>query len=294
MTDQASLAPVQAVSNALSDVVASAAPAVVSVHSHRSRSSGFAWRQGLIVTADESLADDGEVSVRLPSGQSVPAKIAGRDPTTDIALLRAEAAELTTANLDTPAVAVGALALAVGATDDGTTAALGIVSRVGGPWRSLRGGEINARLELSLPLEHRAEGGLALDAAGRAFGMVVFGPHRRVLVIPSATIARVAARLESQGRIPRGYLGLGLQSVTLEGSDEAGAIVVAVDPQGPGARAGIHQGDIIVSWSGEPIRHLHALLRALGPDSVGQTVAAGLRRAGESRQVSLTIGERPD
>src|SRR5690242_14758649 len=123
MTDQASLAPVQAVSNALSDVVASAAPAVVSVHSHRSRSSGFAWRQGLIVTADESLADDGEVSVRLPSGQSVPAKIAGRDPTTDIALLRAEAAELTTANLDTPAVAVGALALAVGATDDGTTAA---------------------------------------------------------------------------------------------------------------------------------------------------------------------------
>src|SRR5215469_12956465 len=175
MTDQASLAPMQAVSRAFSDVVASAAPAVVSVHSHRSRSSGSAWRQGLIVTADESLADDGEVSVRLPGGQSVPANIAGREPMTDIALLRAEAVGLTAASLDSPQVAVGALALAVGATDDGPTAALGIVSRVGGPWRSLRGGEINARLELSLRLERRAEGGLALDSAGRALGMVVFG-----------------------------------------------------------------------------------------------------------------------
>jgi S1-C subfamily serine protease len=68
---------------------------------------------------------------------------------------------------------------------------------------------------------------------------------------------------------------------------------MTIDPQGPGARAGLHQGDILVDWNGEPIRHVQSLLRALGPDSVGQEVALGLRRAGDMRQVSLTIAERP-
>jgi S1-C subfamily serine protease len=85
----------------------------------------------------------------------------------------------------------------------------------------LRGGEINARIELDLRLRRSAEGGLAIDPAGRAIGMTVFGPRRRVLVIPSATIARVAARLESHGRIPRGYLGLGLRLVAIEGGRSA-------------------------------------------------------------------------
>jgi len=79
--------------------------------------------------------------------------------------------------------------------------------------------------------------------------MAVFGPRRRVLVIPSATIGRVAARLESHGRIPRGYLGLGLRLVTTEGG-RSGAMVMNVDPLGPGATAGIYQGDIVVDWKG--------------------------------------------
>jgi len=157
----------------------------------------------------------------------------------------------------------------------------------------MRGGEIEARVELDLRLRRSAEGGLALDAAGQAIGMAVFGPRRRVLVIPSTTIERVAAKLESHGRIARGYLGLGLQPVAIEGGVESGAMVISVDPQGPGAAAGLYQGDIIVTWNSEPIRHVHSLLRALGPDSVGQTVTLGLRRAGETKRVPLTIAERP-
>jgi S1-C subfamily serine protease len=157
----------------------------------------------------------------------------------------------------------------------------------------MRGGEIDARIELDLRLRHSAEGGLAIDAAGQAIGMVVFGPRRRVLVIPSATIERVAAKLESNGRIARGYLGLGLQPIAIEAGDGSGAIVMSVDPHGPGATAGIYQGDILVAWNGEPIRHVQSLLRALGPDSVGQKVTLGLRRAGETRQVPLIIAERP-
>jgi S1-C subfamily serine protease len=66
-----------------------------------------------------------------------------------------------------------------------------------------------------------------------------------------------------------------------------------VDPEGPGAKAGVHQGDVIVSWNGEPIRHVRSLLRALGPDSVGQTATLRLRRGGETKDVQLTIGARP-
>ena len=149
-----------------------------------------------------------------------------------------------------------------------------------------------ARIELDLRMRQSTEGGLAIDATGRAIGMTVFGPRRRVLVIPPATIEHVAARLEKHGHIPRGYVGLGFQLVAIEGG-ERGVMVMNLEPQGPGAKAGVHQGDIIVTWNGEPVRHVRSLLRALGPDSVGQTVTLGLRRGGETKNVPLTIGERP-
>ena len=121
---------------------------------------------------------------------------------------------------------------------------------------------------------------------------MLFRSRRRVLVIPSTTIQRVAARLEKYGHIPRGYLGLGFQLVAIEGGGR-GVMVMNVDPQGPGAKAGVHQGDVIVTWNGEPIRHVRSLLRALGPDSVGQTVMLGLRQGGEAKDVQLTIGAGP-
>jgi S1-C subfamily serine protease len=279
-------------SAAFVDLVASVAPSAVAVHSDRSRSSGFVWRPGLIVTADESLSEEGAVSVTLPGGTSVAAHVVGRDPTTDIALLRVDA-DLPPSPIDESPLAVGALVLAVGTEDGTSTAALGVVSRASGPWRSLRGGEIDARIELDLRLPQTAEGGLVIDVAGTAIGMAVFGPRRRVLVIPTATIERVAPKLAEHGRIARGYLGLGLQPVTIEGGEGSGVMIMSIDPQGPGARAGLHQGDILLDWNGEPIRHVQSLLRALGPDSVGQAVTLGLRRAGDRRQVPLTIGERP-
>jgi S1-C subfamily serine protease len=273
-------------------LVGIAAPSIVAIKSAHSRSSGFFWRPGLIVTADETLSEEGDFAATLPSGESLAARLVGRDHTTDIAVLRVERSDLTPIQLETKPVPVGALALAVGADDGAPTAALGVVSRSSGPWWSLRGGEINARIELDLRMRQSAEGGLAIDASGRAVGITVFGPRRRVLVIPSATIERVAARLEKHGHIPRGYLGLGFQLVAIEGGGR-GVMIMSVEPQGPGAKAGVHQGDTIVTWNGEPIRHVRSLLRALGPDSVGQTVTLGLRRGGETKNVTLTIGERP-
>jgi S1-C subfamily serine protease len=247
----------------------------------------------LIVTAEEALTGEGEIAITLAGGETLTTRLVGRDPTTDIALLRVDRPAPDPVLLTAASVSTGALAMAVGAEDGAPTATLGLVSRATGPWRSLRGGEIDARIELDLRLRQSSEGGLAVDAAGQAIGMVVLGPRQRALVIPTATIERVAAKLESHGRIGRGYLGLGLQAVTIEGGEGSGAMVMSVDPQGPAIKAGIHQGDILVSWNDEPIRHVQSLLRTLGPDSIGQKVTLGVRRAGETHQFPLTIAERP-
>jgi S1-C subfamily serine protease len=282
----------QDVSAALEGVVARLAPSLVSVNSHRMRASGFVWRAGLVVTSDEGLAEEGEVRVTLSGGESTVAHIVGRDPSSAIALLKLDRVGLQPVALAATVPSSGALVVALGAEDGAPTAALGLVSVSRGRWQSMRGGEIDARIEIDMRLRSTADGGLAVDAGGQAFGMTVFGPRRRVLVIPSATIGRIAARLETHGRIARGYLGLSLQTVTIEGGG-AGVMVMGVDPKGPGAAANIHQGDVLVSWDGKPVGKVQALLRSLGPDSVGKSLQIELRRGGRSHQTEIQIGERP-
>jgi S1-C subfamily serine protease len=292
MSDKSS-SPLLAFSTALADLIRAAAPSLVSVQSERARSTGFSWRPGLIVAAENALPDDGEVSIVAHDGTSSRAEIVGRDPSSDVALLRVARTDLPKAPAPVQALAAGALAVVAGAREGAPSAALGVVSFVGPRWRSLRGGVIDARIELDAVLTRSSEGGLALDAEGRAFGMAVFGPRRRTLVIPLATIDRVAELLATKGRIARGYLGLGLQPVKLDAGG-IGAMATSVDAKGPGAAAGVRQGDIIVAWNGEPIRGVHQLVRALGPESVGAIVRLTLLRAGEPFEATLTIGERPE
>jgi S1-C subfamily serine protease len=292
MSDTSIPSPLSAFSAAVAELVRGAALSVVSVKSERAHSSGFVWRPGLIVAAENALADDGEIEIVAHDGASTRAELVGRDPSTDIALLRIQRTDLPQVSPSPGAAAAGALALVVAAREGAAAASLGIVSYAGPQWRSMRGGLIDARIELSTALRRSSEGGLALDAEGRAFGMAVFGPRRRTLVIPLATIDRVAATLVAKGRVARGYLGLGLQPVKLEGGG-LGLMAISVDAKGPGAAAGVKQGDVIVAWNGEPLRGLHHLMRLLGSDSVGATAKLSLRRAGEPLELDLTIGERP-
>jgi S1-C subfamily serine protease len=241
------------------------------------------------------LADEGDVSIELSDGTVRPGRIAGRDHTTDVALLlfdnQDDAKTIAPIKLSPDVPMLGSLSVVVAAERGLPAAALGAVSLVGGRWRSLRGGEIDARIELDVRLRHSHQGGLVLDASGEAVGMAVLGP-RRVLVIPTATIERVAGRLETHGRIARGYLGLGLQPVKLD--DGVGAMVMNVDKSGPSSAAGIRQGDVIVGWNDTRLSAVRSLLQALGPDSVGSAVEVTVRRAGEPVRLKLTIGERPE
>lgn len=288
-------------SNDFAALAAAAAPAVVAVHGGGRRpSSGLVWQPGVVVTAEETIAHDTNLAIVLPGGQRVEATLAGRDPSTDTAVLRYDGPAPPQALGATPAAAglqAGQLALAIGSADGGAVATLGMVSFAGPPWQSRLGGHIDARIVIDTRLPAIAEGGALVAADGRFIGMAVFGPRRRVLAIPAATIARVVPVILDQGHVSRGYLGVGLQRVSLPGQEggepRRGAMVVTLDPDGPAKTAGIHQGDIIVAIGGAAVSGPRSLYHQLGPDVVGRTLAVDLVRAGAHTTIDVTIAPRP-
>ena len=283
--------PLTALSDSIAAAVERAASKIVAVTSHRCRASGFVWRPGLIVTAEEALAEEGDVFVQPNGGARVRATLVGRDHSTDVALLRIDGSDLPALPLAGAYPQLGALSIVVGALDGSASVCMGVMSRMAGPWKSMRGGDIDARLELDVALRRGGQGSVALDAAGNAFGMAVRGP-RKTIVIPARTIERVATTLEKHGRIPRGYFGLGLQAVRTA-DNRPGAMVMSVDAGGPAAKAGVLQGDVIVGIDGSAIEGVRSLLRALGPDSIGSTVELLVARGGATAKFPVSIGERP-
>jgi S1-C subfamily serine protease len=306
MTDAVSPNPPQLqsalqLSNELAALVAATAQSVVAVHGGGRRpSSGIIWQPGTVVTAEETVAGDADLALTLPGGERVPATLAGRDPSTDIALLRYQAAPPTkafAAATFATDLQAGHLAVAVGRGDGMPVATLGIVAFAGAPWRSRHGGQIDARIVIDARLPVVAEGGALVGANGSLIGLAVFGPRRRLLAIPAATIARIAPIIEDKGHIARGYLGVGLQRVPLAAAESAetrrGAMVMTLDPAGPATAAGILQGDIIVRLGGSPVTGLRTVYQQLGSDAVGKKLAVDLIRAGVHKTVEVTIAPRP-
>ena len=284
-----------------------AARSVVAVHARdRLGASGVLWRDGVVVAASDAVERDEDLAVTLPDGQRLTAALAGRDPTTDIAVLRVESTQgvTVTETGDPAALRPGHFALAVGRRGDegaAVVASLGIVATSAGPWRSMRGGAIDRLIRLDLRLDPTAEGGALVDAAGKTMGIVVPGPRRRVLAIPATTIDRVADQLLAKGRIPRGYVGLGMRRVRLDAKSaqslspprRMGVIVLSVDPDGPAARAGLMLGDVLTTWGGSPVADVRDIMERLGPESVGTAVELGVIRAGTPTRASVAIVERP-
>jgi S1-C subfamily serine protease len=281
-------------SDALAELVERTGRSVVAVDGREGwPSSGIVIRPGVAVTAEESLDRDEDLALTLADGRRVPAVLAGRDPSTDIAVLRYEAGDAgaATAALPPPAAArAGGLAIAVGRFENATVSAAGTVGVLGPEWRSMQGGRIETLIRLDLRLSRVAEGGAVVDAAGGFVGMAVFGPRRRVLVIPAATIDRVTERILAGGSIRRAYLGASVQAVR---EPAKGLVVTGVDAGGPAEAAGILLGDVIESWNGEPLAGMRDLVGRLGPDSAGTVAALGIRRAGAAAEVAVTLAERP-
>src|SRR5215472_2066473 len=276
-------------------LVATVAGATVSIEAgRRVRSSGIHWRSGVIVTAEEVLEADDDITVTLPDGRQVAAALAGRDPTTDVAVLRVQPDGLPVApTADSASLRAGHVVIAVGTQGGAPIANLGIVAHAGGAWHSMRGGTIDTLLRLDLRLAAGAEGGALVDTQGRVLGMVVSGPRGRVLAIPAATIDRAVDQLLAKGYVGRGYLGAGLQPLRAPKGQAEGILVVSIDPQGPAARAGLLVGDIVTAWNAAPISRVREVIHRLGPDSVGSTVDLALSRGGAAAGLKVVIGERP-
>jgi len=296
-------------SNDLAGAVERAGRSVVAVNARqRVSASGIHWRAGVIVATDHTVERDDEITVTLPDGRSVPATLAGRDPSTDIAVLRLRDADLASAipaaDLgDASSLRVGTLVLAVGRPGDGGLgASMGVISSAGGPWTTYRGGQIDRFVRPDLTLYPGFSGGPLVDAQGLVVGLNTSALSRNQgLTIPVSTINRVVDALLTTGRIARGYLGVGFQPVRLPDTMKAslnlpsneGVIAVTVEPNGPAEASGMMIGDVLIALDGQPVANTDNIQALLGPERVGKAVAARVVRGGAIADLNVTVGERP-
>jgi S1-C subfamily serine protease len=283
-----------AFSSELAAIVEKSAPSVVAVHARpRFPSSGVFWRPGVIVTAEHTIRREEEITVTLPDGSNAPATLAGSDPGTDVAVLKAEfpAPPLKTAAGATP----GQIALTIGRSpDSGVNATMGIISAVSGDWRTWRGGRLDQYIRLDLTLYPGSSGGAVVNTAGETLGIATSALSRIAgVAIPSATVNRVVDQILSRGRVSRGYLGVGLQPVELVPEQRKALIVLSLAPEGPAASAGVLMGDILVSLAGASVSDTEDIQTALESHPVGTKVEAGIIRGGVAQTIEITVGERP-
>jgi S1-C subfamily serine protease len=260
--------------------------------------SGTLWRKDVVIAAEQALPPVQEAKVILGDGSSFSARMAGRDPGTNVVVFKLNGTP-DPAPLAAAEPRPGALALVFGADGANVSVRLGVIHSVGPTWHSRAGGRIDRRITLDMTLSGREEGGPVLDARGGLLGISTLGPRRRVLVIPTDTVEGVLESLLSKGRVERGWLGLALQPVLVpeamqpEAGQPRGLMIMGIAKDGPGARAGVLAGDILVTLGGEGVSRPAVVAQRLGPESVGQPIELRLLRAGKLLSIIPTVGVRP-
>jgi len=291
--------PLLSLSEALAECASFAGPLVVgiAVRGRRLRS-GTLWRKDVVVASEQAFPEGEEATVTFADARAFPARVAGRDPGTNVIALRLDGTP-DPATLLAAEPRLGALAIGFGADEAGISIRLGIVHSVGPAWHSRAGGRIDRRITLDMAITPREEGGPVLDAASGVLGISTLGPRRRVLVIPSSTVDAVIEPLLSKGRVERGWLGVALQPVLVpeglqsEAGVPRGLMVMSLSKGGPAAQANLHVGDILVAIGGQSVTSPAMVAQRLGPETLGHQVELRLIRAGNLVSQQVTIGARP-
>lgn len=297
--------PLMDLSENLADVVGRVGRSVVAVHGrHRMPSSGVIWRHGVVVTAAHTIRREDGIEVTLTDGSTVAAVLAGLDLGTDLAVLKLDGVDLDPVESgDARSLKPGHLALAVARADElGISADFGVIASTGGPWRTWRGGQLDAFVRLDGGLRPGFSGAALADMRGQVMGICTSALMRGAgMVIPGMTVERVTAELLTKGRVSRGYLGVGTQQVSLPEAwvnklnlaFKSGLLINSLAPGGPAEQAGAMIGDILIELDGRPCRDMDDVHAALGSASIGQQLQVALIRGGERHACSVTVGERP-
>ncbi|MGF1471403.1 MAG: S1C family serine protease [Rubrobacteraceae bacterium] len=286
-------------SDGMADAVERAGSFVVKVNSRRRRgASGIVYDPGLVLVTDHALQREEGISVETGDGKKLPARIVGRDPASDLALLEVEGLDAEPA-APANAARVGQISLAVGRPGrEGLRASFGIVSAVGGPLRTGRGTMMERYVQADATPYPGLGGGPLIDPGGTVLGVVTAGMMRGVtLAVPADAAWQVAGMLKSQGYVKRGYLGILSQPVRLPASQRTedrsrGLLVVGVEEESPAGRGGLLMGDILVGLDGEAVEDTEELQALLAGDRVGREVEVEVIRGGEARGIPVTVGQR--
>ncbi len=294
------MATLKDLSNELAELVERASGSVVRVDARRGRAgTGIVWGEQLVLTADHVVEHEDHIEI-LAGQKTHPATLVGRDPGSDLALMKVEglAAAPPALRSRVADLRLGQLVLALGRPGE-LHATIGVISSLSASWRSWRGGEIDQLIQTNAELLPGFSGGPLLDVDGRVVGVNSWHLGRGISrAIPVDTAERVAESLKTHGRIKRAFLGVGTQPVRLPQAlasrlnQETGLLVIAVEPQGPADKAGLMQGDTLVGVNGTPTRGLDDLFRTLRTLEVGSAHALKVARAGELREIRITVGER--
>lgn len=292
-------------SEQLATLTAQAAESIVAIHARpRFNSSGVHWSPGVIVTAEHTLRHDDEIAVTAPDGSKHQAELAGRDPGTDLAVLRVKDLAIPVAPKSTETKhRAGSLVLAVGRNLESPNSALGVISNVTGTSQTWRGGKLDQVIRLDLTLHPAAAGGAVIDVEGNLIGIATDALSRvSVFAVPLTTVERVTSSILAHGKIRRGYLGAGLQPIVIPEhlksslglTTSRGLMAVSVDEEAPAGKAGMLIGDVLLELDGNKTDQPMQVRTILAADSVGKTLTARLLRGGQLVSLDITIAERKE
>ncbi len=295
--------PLTAISDAMAEAVAIAGASTVLVSARRRfPASGIVYASDLVLTADHVIEREDDITIRTADGSEISATLAGRDPGTDLAVLRLSRSVSSTAQPAPAEARIGQFVLAVGRpTPEGLQASLGVISSIGGPMRTHRGGLLERYLATDAVPYPGFSGGPLVDAAGQVVGVNTSGLARGTsLAIPASLAWQTASALAKNGRVRRGYLGIRSQPVELPASAQkalgrqqaTGLLLVGIEDNSPASEGGLMIGDILVGLAGQPVSDPDELLARLSGSQVGSPLSVEVLRGGQLTRVTVTVGER--
>lgn len=290
-------------SEAMADAAERAGQSTVLVDARRRiPASGIAIAKDLILTADHVVERDEDIRILLGNGTETTARLAGRDPGTDLAVLKLDSAQAAPAQVAKTPARVGQFVLAIARpSKNGIESSFGTVNAIGGPVRTGRGGMLEQYIKTDVVSYPGFSGGPLINGEGQVYGINTSGFRSGgAITIPAAVAWKTAEALAKHGKIKRGYLGIRSQTVNipaearsqLKREQDTGLLIVGLEPESPAGKGGIMVGDILVGVAGQPIEHHDELFARLSGDVVGKSTPLDVLRGGKLQVVNVVVGER--